>query len=137
MDIAFVVLHYNAIKETIDCVESIQKNIDTDSYCIVIVDNNSSNNTGSILNDKYRNHERIKVIINKENLGFAKGNNVGIDYARNVLRSEYVCCLNNDTLLEQKDFFSQISHLHDEKHIAVIGPQVILKDNSVQEYGGG
>ena len=36
--IGFVILHYNAIRETIDCVNSIMKNIDTDNYFIIIVD---------------------------------------------------------------------------------------------------
>ena len=44
--IGFVVLHYNAIKETIDCVESIKKRIDTNKYYIVVVDNASPNHTG-------------------------------------------------------------------------------------------
>lgn len=44
--IGFVVLHYNAIKETIDCVESIKKRIDTNKYYIVVVDNASSKSYG-------------------------------------------------------------------------------------------
>ena len=39
--IVFVILHYLAIKETIDCVSSIQQNVCYDNYSIIIVDNGS------------------------------------------------------------------------------------------------
>ena len=66
--IGFVILHYNAIKETVDCVNSIINNIDTDDYFIIIVDNKSPNYTGETLKEKYGKSEKIKVILNKENL---------------------------------------------------------------------
>ncbi|MCD7929408.1 MAG: glycosyltransferase [Clostridiales bacterium] len=133
IDITFVILHYNVTNETYNCVSSIKENIDTKNYYIIIVDNNSPNKSGMIIAEKYRNDKKIHILINKENLGFAKGNNIGIDYARK-LNSKYICCLNNDILLEQKNFYQTLNNEFIKSHVAAIGPKVILKDNSVQDF---
>lgn len=133
-DISFIILHYNVIDETINCVDSIKDNIDTNNYHIVIVDNASPNKSGKQLFDIYKNDTNITVILNKENLGFARGNNVGIKYSIEKLNSMFVCCLNNDTLLFQTDFLEMIENEYIASNAAVIGPMVFLKNNSVQSF---
>lgn len=132
MKITFVILHYNAIEETINCTASIQKSIDTDNYHIIIVDNASPNNTGIQLREKYKNDPTVSVLITEKNLGFANGNNVGIAYAREQLQSSFVCCTNNDTLLEQTDFYNRLMESYESIHAAVIGPKIILKSGEIQ-----
>lgn len=129
--IGFVILHYNAIRETIDCVNSIMKNIDTDNYFIIIVDNKSPNCTGETLKERYNRSEKIKVILNEENLGFACGNNVGYQYAAQELECSFICILNNDTLVIQNDFFAVINEEYKRSHFGVMGPMIILKDGKI------
>lgn len=131
--IAFVILHYNAIKETIDCVKSIIKNIDSNNYHVIIVDNCSPNGSGDSLLKRYEDNQMVSVILANKNLGFANGNNLGIDYARNEIKADYVCCLNNDTLIQQNDFFATIIYDYERTNAAVIGPKVYLKDGSIQK----
>lgn len=128
--IGFVILHYNAIKETIDCVNSIIFNIDTEKYYIIIVDNKSPNGTGKKLKCMYSASDRIKVILNNENLGFACGNNVGYKYACYKLKCDFICVLNNDTLMIQDNFFEVIRKEYDKSRFGVLGPRIILKDGS-------
>lgn len=132
--LAFVILHYNVIEETMNCVKSIKKMIDTEYYHIIIVDNLSQNKSGNSLYKYYLKDDKVTVILNKENLGFAKGNNVGIDYAKNILNASFVCCMNNDTLMLQSDFYTQIIHEYEFSNAAVIGPCVILKNDDVQYF---
>lgn len=129
--IGFVILHYNVINETAACVESIVRNIDTEDYDIVIVDNQSPNHTGTKLLEMYRGQARIKVILNDENLGFARGNNIGYRYAVEKLHCSFVCILNNDTLLIQDDFFSVIQKEYEKSAFGVMGPKILLKDGQV------
>ena len=65
--IGFVILHYQTIRETIDCVTSIQKICDNKDI-IIIVDNCSPNASGKILHKKYQQYSNIEVVLNKENL---------------------------------------------------------------------
>lgn len=66
------------MKKTIDCIESIRQYVNMD-YKIYLLDNASPNKSGSILAQKYSGDEDIDLILSKENLGYAKGNNVCIN----------------------------------------------------------
>lgn len=132
--IVFVILHFNTVDETNNCVVSIKENMDMDSFHIILVDNASPNKSGVYLQDMYKDDEDVTVILNEVNYGFAKGNNVGIDYARNKMNAKFVCCLNNDTLMIQKDFYEQLEKEYEKSKAAVIGPCIKLKNNEVLYY---
>lgn len=126
--IGFVILHYNVVKETKDCVVSIVRNLQGKDYGIVIVDNASPNKSGKYLEKYYSRSEKIHVLLNQENLGFAKGNNIGYRYATDVLKSDFICILNNDTIIEQNNFLDIIEKEYGESHFGVMGPKIILKN---------
>ncbi|MCU9807033.1 glycosyltransferase [Paraclostridium sp. AKS46] len=133
MHVVFVILHYLTIDDTIECVESINNNIVYDNYSIVIVDNGSKNNTGEILLKTYENKKNIKVILNKENIGFAKGNNIGFRYAKHKLKADFIVMINNDTVINQKEFCKNIIELHSTNKFDIAGPKIIsLVDNEMQ-----
>ena len=128
MKIAFLILHYKNIKETIECVESILKNVNYDNYNIIIVDNGSNNNTGEHLKERYKNNKKVKVIINKENLGFAKGNNIGFSYIKNNLHSDFIVMINSDTIIKQREFCEKLISKYNELKFHIAGPDIISND---------
>ena len=132
-EFAFVILHYMTKQETIDCVASILEKTKAEpmKVSIVIVDNASANGTGRELQQLYQGAENIYVILNPENLGFARGNNVGFEFAKKTLNSDFICLINNDTLLMQDDFLSRICADYQQHHFAVLGPQILSKDQKV------
>jgi len=92
-DLSIVIISYNTKDLTGECVESIKKNVSAKiSHEIIIVDNDSKDGSVDFLKNKFPD---ILVIASKENLGFAKANNVGIK--RSVGR--YLLCLNSDTVV--------------------------------------
>jgi len=96
MKIAFIILNYNGLKVTLECLDSIKRlKIDKSDLEVIVVDNNS--NDGS--QESLKKIPDIKLIQNKENLGYTGGNNAGIKLA---LRSQakYLIILNNDTILD-------------------------------------
>ncbi|SCN23726.1 N-glycosyltransferase [Clostridium sp. N3C] len=124
-DICFIILHYITTEETDICVDSIIKKIDTPNYKIVIVDNASPNNSGEILQNKHKDNEKIHVIRSKENLGFARGNNLGYDYAKKHFSPKFIAFLNNDTYLIQDNFFHVIEDEYNKSNFAVLGPMIM------------
>jgi GT2 family glycosyltransferase len=120
----FVILHYCSIKDTYDCVDSILKRVDTDNYNIIIVDNGSPNATGKQLQNTYKNNSKITVLITQENLGFAKGNNIGFIYAKVYFNPDFIILLNSDTLLIQDNFCKCIMEEYSQSHFAALGPQI-------------
>lgn len=95
-----IIVNYNGYKDTIECLQSLQK-ITYKNYEVVVVDNASPNKSVAELK---KNLFGAKLIENKENLGFAGGNNTGIKYALEN-KADYVLLLNNDTIVEP-DFLS-------------------------------
>jgi len=99
---------------------------------IVIVDNGSPNATGKLLETKYKKKANIHVLLLDNNVGFAKGNNLGFQFAKEQLKCNFICMLNNDTILRQKSFIDQCYKIYQQYPYAVIGPMIIRKDNTVQ-----
>lgn len=131
--IGFCILHYLVKDVTINCVNSIMEKCKGENYAIVIVDNASSNNSGKELQKLYKNNNKIKVIINKNNLGFAKGNNVGFRYLKK-LGCDYIVMLNNDTLLLTNHFGEEIIKEWKKSKFDVMGPEIIDINNQIYSY---
>ena len=121
---AFVILHYNTLEDTFDCVNSIKNFCATAKFHIYVVDNASPNLSGSKLELKYKSDEFVTVILSKNNLGFAKGNNLGIERARQDGFNDFIVVTNSDTKIIQKDFCEKIEKYYASSSFAVLGPTI-------------
>ena len=70
----------------------------------------------------------IRIILNNENGGFAKGNNIGYRYIREHLDADFVVALNNDISFPQTDFIGKLTELYEsepeDKRFYLAGPDV-------------
>ena len=121
--VSFVILHYKNLNDTIECIESINKLPNDKS--IIVVDNGTLNEEEISILKKYTND----LVLNKENLGFAKGNNSGAKYAIKKYHPDFLCVINNDTLINQASFIDEIINLYDKYEFDILGPK-ILPENS-------
>lgn len=127
-----IILNFNSYEETLRCLESV-KNIQYDNFQVVIVDNNSEDNSAEMLKGNDSNYTFLK---NESNLGYANGNNVGIKFALDN-GAEYICILNNDVEVESKFLYKLISYLEDNSEVGIAGPCICDYDNRdrVQSMG--
>lgn len=135
--ISVVILNYLNYKDTIECVNSLLAIPQVWNYVkgVVIVDNHSSNKSFEILSNAYSQMHEIEIIRTEYNLGFAKGNNVGICVARSKFGTDFVLCVNNDTLfIDGATFFENLvnKYLQNPNKLAVLGPAILLKDGTTQ-----
>lgn len=130
-EFVFVVLHYITIEDTIKCVNSIEKKCKNVQKKIIIVDNGSNNNSGETLAEKYKANENIHVIINKQNLGFSKGNNIGFKYAKEVYNPKYIILCNNDIVMIQDAICELINKEYNKSNFAVLGPKILIPNNGI------
>lgn len=131
MKFCFVILHFKTAQDTIESVNSILQI--SGEFDIVIVDNASNNGSIEEIACKYKEIACIHVIENKENLGFAGGNNVGYKYAKFKLEADCIIVLNNDVIIEDFLFISKLKTFYEKNKCHVIGPDIIsLKDGSHQ-----
>lgn len=94
--ISIVILNWNGLKDTINCLQSLKK-ITYPNYEVILVDNGSEGDDADVLGEKYKGY--IRLITNKKNLGFAKGNNMAIRQVLKEKESDYVLLLNNDVIV--------------------------------------
>jgi GT2 family glycosyltransferase len=121
----FVILHYETFSDTVDCINSIIKTIRFPDWNIVIVDNGSSNKSGNKLKELYEKEARIFVLLNKKNLGFARGNNEGYLFAKKTLGADFIIVINNDTIIKQADFIEKIIARYNHKRFDILGPDIL------------
>lgn len=127
----FIILHYCTIEDTKKCIQSIIEKCKNNNFEIVVVDNASPNNTGEELNIMYKDESKIHVILNKTNIGFSRGNNIGFRYAKENLNPNFIIMCNNDTYLLQDDFCKKVIEEYKNSKFAVMGPQIHLLDNQI------
>ncbi len=97
MQLSVIILNYNVRYFLEQCVLSVQKALSTIDAEIIVIDNNSSDESCAMIKELFPN---IKLIENEENLGFPKGNNIGVAQAK----GEYICILNPDTVVAEDTF---------------------------------
>ena len=127
MQLSVIILNYNVRFFLEQCVLSVQKalkNIDSE---IIVVDNNSSDDSCAMMKSLF---PTLKLIENKENIGFPKGNNIGVANAK----GEYICILNPDTVVAE-DTFTKILNTENWKlNTGIIGCKLIILNYQKYEF---
>ena len=131
ISIGFVVLHYLTTEETKKAIEAIKEHIDVEDYQIVIVDNASPNNSYEELKEYIGHDEKIDILKNEDNSGFAKGNNIGFRFLRDHYHPKFIININNDVYIESDNIYEAIKVEYEKSHFAVAGPRICGPDNDV------
>jgi GT2 family glycosyltransferase len=133
--VSIIILSYNGEKVLKKCLESVLNlNFNKKDLEVILVENNSQDKSLKIA----EGYKRIKIIKNKSNLGFAAGNNIGI----NIAKGKYIVLLNNDATLERNWLKKLIPILEKDKKIGVIGGKIKYKNektwfSGAKVYFGG
>ncbi|MBP2116349.1 glycosyltransferase family 2 protein [Paenibacillus silagei] len=114
MKTSIIILTLNQLPLTIQCLESIRRNT-PEEHEIIIVDNGSTDETVDFLKMHY---PELKLIENKENLGFAKGCNQGGE----VSEGEAILFLNNDTVVPPGWLAPMLNALESDSAVGMSGP---------------
>ena len=118
MKLSIVIVSYNAPKHLEICLDSCQEALKNCEGEIIVVDNNSSEIDFESLKKIY---PTIKYLLQTENLGFAKANNIGVENAL----GDYILILNPDTIIPE-DIFPKLIDFHQSKDkIGLVGVRLI------------
>ena len=94
--IAIVILHWKHVSDTIHCLESVKK-CNYQNFQIVLLLNGASHDDQITLENTVGKWPEVHILKEKNNTGFAEGNNIAIRYTLNNIKPEYILTLNNDT----------------------------------------
>jgi len=90
--VSIIVVNYNGEKFIEQCISSILKS-KYPFFELIVIDNASTDKSREILQEKFGDDNRLRIIINKTNVGFAEANNIGVAKSR----GKYLAFVNNDT----------------------------------------
>lgn len=111
---SIIILTYNKIEYTRQCIESIRKHTLKDSYELIVVDNCSSDGTKEWLKEQ----NDIITLFNDTNVGFPKGCNQGIELSK----GENILLLNNDTVVTENWLHNLATCLNSSPKFGAVGP---------------
>jgi GT2 family glycosyltransferase len=179
LHVSIILLNWNGWEDAIECLESVYQ-IDYPNYDVIIVDNNSSDDSieklreyceGKISiksdffdfdsNNKpiqmletnisdnmpqeseselFRNasyNQRLILVKNDKNYGFAEGNNMGITYSLRHLHPDYILLLNNDTIVKPDFLENLVKVAEKDEKIGIVGSKVLFynKPDLIQTAG--
>jgi len=118
-NVYIVVLNYNNATDTIDCIDSL-KNITYSNYNILVVDNNSTDDSLDKIKAK---HEDIDYLELSNNFGYAGGNNRGIIYAKDK-GANFVLIINNDVIVETDFLTILYDKIEEFSKVVAVAPQI-------------
>lgn len=118
MQLSVIILNYNVRCFLELCVLSVQNAIQNIEAEIIVIDNNSPDDSCEMMKQRFPN---VKLIENKENSGFPKGNNIGVAIAQ----GEYICILNPDTVVAEDTFTKVLAFAKKQKDIGIVGVKLI------------
>jgi GT2 family glycosyltransferase len=122
--LSIVVVTWNNARIIRDCLKSIQPIWNRPDVEIIVVDNASSDGTTDVVESEF---PAVNLIRNRENLGFAGGNNIGIKEST----GKYVSLINSDVVASQECLDELLRYMEEHPKIGVLGPKMIMPDGSV------
>lgn len=127
-DLVVVIISYNTAKLTLECLESIYSREWKTDFEVVVLDNNSVDGSGELIEKKF---PRALLIKSKKNLGFSKGNNFVV---KKMAALNYLF-LNSDTVVTD-GAIDNLMKFANEKHLDIVSCKLIYPNGNFQPNGG-
>src|SRR5438270_4986818 len=127
-----IILHFGSIKDTLECLDSIEHSI-TSRVDTFVVNNGPDQNVESLLRVK---HSKIIFHYAGPETGFAAGNNIGLRFSLEH-GYRYSLLLNNDVIVEQDFLRPLIDTLDTSPDVALAGPAIYYYENADRLWSCG
>jgi len=118
MELSVIIVSYNVRYFLEQCLHTVRKASENLECEIIVVDNNSSDASCSMIRSLFKD---VRLISNNENIGFAAACNQGI----RIARGRYVLLLNPDTMVEEKAFKKCINFMDNNPDAGALGVKMI------------
>lgn len=126
--VSVVVLNYRSPRDTVRCVRAILGQTIASELAVFVVDNHSDDESIGFIRAHFRNMPSVRIIENRENIGYGQGNNAALPF----LRSEYVLIINPDNTLPPDGVEQMRRELRAHPDIGIVGPMLVHPDGSVR-----
>jgi len=133
IDLAVVIVNYNVSTLLRKCLQTVYENQGDIAYEICVVDNNSEDDSLSMVREEF---PKVQVIANRENVGYPTANNqglrrLGVSSENESERPRYCLLLNPDTEVPADAFSTLMAYLDGNPDVAVVGPKLVMPDGNL------
>ena len=127
IEVSIITINYNGLEDTCALIETIPFN---ENMEVIVVDNDSKNQEADTIAQQY---PQVRVIKSERNLGFAGGNNLGIQAAQ----GKYLFLINNDTIFKEFNILALIDRMESSPAIGIVCPKIRFAwDNNPIQFAG-
>lgn len=126
--LAISIVTYNNEETIKECLESIFKYTNETEFKIIIVDNNSTDDTIGIIEKYFNENKCLTIIKNRENIGFGAAHNIAI----RSNDAKYHLVLNPDIILIENSVGKIIDFMENNEDIGVVSPKITFPDGTLQ-----
>ena len=134
--VTIIILNWNNWQDTLECLDSVSQ-LDYPNFKIIVFDNGSVND--SVIKIKENYGSSIILLESPQNLGFAGGNNLSLEYLKE-LNPDYIFFLNNDTIIEKNVLSILIEQAVTDPNIGILTPKIYFYNPNLSHeiiwYGG-
>lgn len=123
--LSIVIVNFNTKLLLKQCLKSVYQTLGDMEHEIIVVDNNSSDQSPFMIKENFPD---VKLIINKENMGFAKANNQAIQKAR----GQYLLLLNSDTIVLPRTLNIMVNFMDTNPKVGALGAKLLGQDLILQ-----
>lgn len=124
LKLSIIIISYNTKQLTLECIKSVLDQTTDTSYELIVIDNNSPDQSAEAIQQQF---PHINLIASKENLGFAKANNLAAEKAS----GEYILLLNPDTVVLDKAIDKLVHFAAVNPHAGIWGGRTLYGDKSL------
>lgn len=128
-ELSVIIVTYNSEDFIVECLESLYKNLSQIEAEVIVVDNSSTDETVSLVEEDF---PQVRLIKSETNQGFGRGHNLGLKESK----GKYKLLLNPDVFLTQ-DLSSVLRYFQAESKIGVLGVKLLFPSREVQPHIAG
>lgn len=121
MDLSIIILNYNTRGLLKECIKGLKLANPLLDYEVIIVDNASSDGSQEYMKELAAEWDRIRIILNPKNVGFAAGNNIGVKASR----GEYALIVNSDITFLPGAIEALVKFLDENAEVGIVGPKIL------------
>jgi GT2 family glycosyltransferase len=129
LHLSILIVTYNSSSTIIACLESVFQELKSLDGEVIVVDNQSTDDTISILEALLKQHPELTVELNRTNRGFAVGNNQALEMAK----GQHILILNPDTILHKGILKHLLGELEKDEKTGAVAPQLQFPDGRIQK----
>lgn len=125
MKLSIILVNWNTCDLTKQALTSVFKETSGIDFEVIVVDNNSEDGSMEMIKNEF---PQVRIIENKENLGFGKANNQGLKIAK----GDYLMFLNTDVIVLDGAINKLVDYLDGHADVMMVGPMLLNRDMTFQ-----